>query len=372
MVAGPSPKKVLILAPPMGAAGGVQLYTKMLAHALNDLLGERNVQMIAVSGEPEATPDGAMALSTSVKLKFFATTMAAALRWHPDLVICSHIGVAPAARYIQRFTGTPFWVALHGIEVWGELPPQKLDALEHAARLVSNSRFTLEVAAARHSLKTDNSAILPPAFFFDPDEQASAPAAKGDGPIVLTVGRLAASERYKGHDVMLQAWPKVLQHISGARCVFIGDGDDRSRLETLATQLGVASSVSFRGTVSGPDLHAAYASCSVFALPARTELDPRAPRGEGFGIVFLEAMAHGKPVVGPNTGAPAEFIRSGEHGFLVDPLSADEVAGVLTALLQDPDRAAQMGCAGRKWVQEQYSYAKFRERLSGTLSDPRP
>ena len=145
--------------------------------------------------------------------------------------------------------------------------------------------------------------------------------------VVLTVGRIAAAERYKGHDVMLEAWPAVLRRVPDAEYWIVGDGDDRARLESQARELGIAASVRFKGSVSSQELDVCYDRCCIFAMPARTELEARAPRGEGFGIVFLEAMAHGKPVLGPRVGAPAEFIHSGEHGLLVDPTSAQAGRG---------------------------------------------
>ena len=78
-------------------------------------------------------------------------------------------------------------------------------------------------------------------------------------------------------------------------------------------------------------------------------------------------MAHRKPVVGPNVGAPAEFIQPGVHGLLVDPLSPEQVANALIDLLQNPQRGKEMGQAGCQWVNEQFTYEKFRERLSGIL-----
>jgi phosphatidyl-myo-inositol dimannoside synthase len=104
-------------------------------------------------------------------------------------------------------------------------------------------------------------------------------------------------------------------------------------------------------------------------MPARTELDAREPRGEGFGIVYLEAMAHSKAVVGPRVGAPAEFIRGGEHGLLVDPANAVEVANALIELLEDPERARRMGEAARKFVTREFSFESFCKRLSEGLQE---
>ena len=318
--------KVLVLAPPLQAVGGIQNYVQTLFAALQNVVGEDDVRIVAVPGEPERRDDGSSALPPFVKLRFLASALAAAISWSPDLIICAHIGVAPAGRIIQKLTRIPYWVVLYGIEVWGELSPAKQKALRAAQRLVSITRFTLNATIARHSLDNPRALLLPPTL---PKEKTSPPATvhtssdDGQPPMVLTVGRVASSERYKGHDVMLEAWPSVLRRLPDAVYWIVGGGDDLARLEAKARELGIAASVRFAGPVSPEELAVCYHRCCVFAMPARTELDARAPRGEGFGIVYLEAMARGKPVVGPRVGAPAEFIRDGEHGLLVDPASAE-------------------------------------------------
>jgi len=166
---------------------------------------------------------------------------------------------------------------------------------------------------------------------------------------------------------VLRALPQVLKEIPNITYVIVGDGDDRPRLESLAQQLGVLDHVVFAGRVSNAELRAYYQNCEVFVMPAKTVLDDRSPKGEGFGIVFLEAMAFGKPVIGPNYGAPTEFIRHGEHGLLVNPESPEEVAEALIQLLSSPDLARQMGEAARQWVLQEYSYSRFRERLAKIL-----
>ncbi len=104
-------------------------------------------------------------------------------------------------------------------------------------------------------------------------------------------------------------------------------------------------------------------------MPARTELDARTPRGEGFGIVFLEAMARGKPVIGPRMGVTAELSPSGEHGLLVDPANSGEIAGALIELLEDPAPARRMGEAGRDWVAREFTFDRFCERLRDALRE---
>lgn len=367
-------RKVLVLAPSLKSIGGVQSYIRTLVDALNVVLGSDRVRVVAVAGDPEIRDDGNLALRRSVKIRFLASAVATAVSWSPDLTICAHVGLAPAARVIQKITRTPYWLVLYGIEVWGELPAAKAKALRGAARYVSITRFTLDATIARHNLKEPGASILPPTLLKSRPQapDSSYVASKGSvRPTVLTVGRIAASERYKGHDAVLDAWPEVLRRVPDAVYWIVGEGDDRHRLELRAREMGITDSVHFAGSVSQEELDVCYDRCSVFAMPARTELDARTPRGEGFGIVFLEAMAHGKPVVGPRVGAPAEFIRSGEHGLLVDPANSGELAGALLELLEDPARAKRMGEAGKNWVAREFSFDRFCERLRDALLDSR-
>jgi glycosyltransferase involved in cell wall biosynthesis len=365
-------KKVLVLAPSLKSIGGVQSYTKTLASALDEILGAGCVRLVTVGGEPQIQRDGRVALESSVKLRFAVHAFTTAIVWRPELVIAAHISVAPLAQVIEKYTKIPYWLVLHGIEAWGKLPPAKRRALGDAARYVTLTRFTLDATVLRHALGNPAAVLLPP-----PVEVRAHRASGNSGashtaaPMVLTVGRLAAAERYKGHDIMLEAWPTVLRRVPGAEYWIVGDGDDRKRLESRAQELGIAESVRFTGALTGDQLSEAYERCSIFAMPARTELQGEAPQGEGFGIVFLEAMAHGKPVVGPRNGAPAEFIRSDEHGLLVDPSDRAEIAQALIGLLGDPERCRRMGENAREWVAREFTRANFVVRLRQALLQER-
>ncbi len=260
--------KILVLAPPMGATGGIQNYIATLVRALREILGEKNVRMVAVPAEAATRADGNAALGRVTKIRFLLSAISAAIFWRPQLVLCAHVGISPAARMIHRITGAPYWVMLYGIDVWCELAPAKVNALRAAQQLVSISRFTLESASARHALEKNKSVFLAPTFSIDESgaaQQHSRAAESNRRPSVLTVGRLSVSERYKGHDVMLDAWPMVLREIPEARYIIVGDGDDRSRLESRAKELGLSGSVIFTGGLSSANLQPCYDECQVFA-----------------------------------------------------------------------------------------------------------
>jgi phosphatidylinositol alpha-1,6-mannosyltransferase len=361
-----------VLSPSLESIGGVQSYTRTLASALEEILGTGCVRLLTVGAESQTQRDGRVALETSVKLRFAVHACTTAMVWRPELVIATHIGVAPVARLIKKYTKTPYWMVLHGIEVWGKLPPAKERALRAAAKYVALTRFTLEATVARHALGKPPVVLLPPPLAIRVHRASSDSTSSSTCcPVVLTVGRLAAAERYKGHDIMLEAWPAVRRRVPGAEYWIVGDGDDRTRLESRAQELGVARSVRFTGALSGDRLSEAYERCSIFAMPARTELQGDSPEGEGFGIVFLEAMAHGKPVVAPRDGAPAEFIRSEEHGLLVDPSDCAEIAEAIIGLLEDPERCRRMGENAREWVAREFTRENFVGRLRQALVQER-
>jgi phosphatidylinositol alpha-1,6-mannosyltransferase len=164
-----------------------------------------------------------------------------------------------------------------------------------------------------------------------------------DPSVILSIGRLA--ERYKGHDVLLRALPLVRARVPGARLVVIGDGPLRAFLEQLAATEGVADSVNFLGSVADGERDRWLRRARVLAMPSRL----RAGRGggEGFGIVFLEAGAHGVPVVGGDVGGAQDAIVAGETGLLADPNDPVAVADAIAGLLTDDEQWARLGRNGR-------------------------
>ena len=373
--------KVLVLAPPVENVGGVQSFTAALVRSLQELLGEAFVHLLAIvpNSPPaanwafQATKNGGDRPAFAAKARFIKRALWEGARWGVDLCLCVHIGVAPVGRLLRLLAGCPYWVAAHGIEVWGALSYAKQRALREADRILAVSSFTRQRLIERHLLSPARVEVFPNAVDVS---LVAAPAASDplarlgvfNRQVVLTVGRLAASERYKGHDVILRALPAVLAQRPDVVYLIVGDGDDRLRLEALARALGVQDHVKFLGTATGAELAACYRACDVFALPARTVLDDRAPKGEGFGIAFLEAMAFGKPLVGPNHGAPIEFIRNGENGLLVDPEGPREVAAALLTLLSQPELARHMGKSGRRLVEQQYSLEAMKRRLESMFA----
>ena len=142
--------------------------------------------------------------------------------------------------------------------------------------------------------------------------------------VVMTLGRLAAEEKYKGFDEIMDLLPALIKQIPQIAYVIVGDGDDRPRLEAKAKSLGVGDRVVFTGFIREAEKADHYRLADAFVMPGR---------GEGFGFVFLEALACGIPVVGSKLDGSREALRQGELGLLVDPDRPDDIAaGILEAL----------------------------------------
>ena len=139
----------------------------------------------------------------------------------------------------------------------------------------------------------------------------------------------------------------------------MGEGDDRPRLEHLARELGVSKNVKFLSGLAPDELFACYANCEIFALPSR---------GEGFGLVFLEAMAHGKPVVGGAHGGIPDIVQDGVTGLLVRHGETEALAQALESLLNNPERAKEMGARGKDRVAQKFSFVEFEKRLMANLN----
>jgi phosphatidylinositol alpha-1,6-mannosyltransferase len=159
----------------------------------------------------------------------------------------------------------------------------------------------------------------------------------------------------------------VLARHPSARLLLVGGGPAEGAIRRAVTRRGLEESVVLTGSVAAPELPAHYAAGDVFAMPCRTRragLDV-----EGLGMVYLEAAACGRPVVAGTSGGAPETVREGVTGHVVDPRSPAAVAGVLGDLLDDPQRARAMGAAGRRWVEERWSWTTIAATLDQLL-DP--
>lgn len=184
----------------------------------------------------------------------------------------------------------------------------------------------------------------------------------GTCPVVLCVSRLVSR---KGQDALIRALPSIRARVPGTRLLLVGGGPRRRHLQRLADRVGVAGEVVFTGSVPRDELPGHYATGDVFAMPCRTRgggLDV-----EGLGMVFLEAAAAGLPVVAGNSGGAPETVSEEDTGHVVDGRSVLQVADLVAGLLEDPERAAKMGLAGRDRMIRDWNWDRQAARMSDLL-----
>ena len=285
----------------------------------------------------------------------------AAFVWHAvrgasgaDRVICGHLGQLIVAWLARCFhPRLQYYLVAHGIEVWRPYTLMEKLALRGARRILCVSDYTRREVQRRIALPDSRFVVVPNAL--DPlFDQALSDGAPGSGaPVILTVARLDARERYKGMDHLIGAMPAVRQAVPAARLRIVGTGSDLPSLKELAARLGMTGTVEFAGFLDDDHLRAAYRDCNLFALPSS---------GEGFGIVFLEAMAHGKPCLGARTGAVPEII-DGTSGVLVDPGDIRQIATQLVWALKHQWNPKQIRERATR-----FGYPVFQERLQRALA----
>ncbi len=263
-----------------------------------------------------------------------------------DLIVCGHINLLPLARVARIRGGGKLALVIYGIEAWQR--PSKLTRshIRTVDATVTISRFTLDRFAKWHPIH-GTQFMLPPAVDAAALRKNREPElAESYGfsgrRVIMTMGRLHAAERSKGFDEILDVLPSLPADIA---YVIAGDGSDRRRLEAKAKALGVADRVRFTGYVGSTEKAAHYALADAYIMPSS---------GEGFGIVFLEALAAGLPVVGSATDGGREALLDGKLGTLVDPAQSASLRAAILHALAKPRRVPP--------ELEQFSMEQFQRR----------
>ncbi|MFI5098295.1 MAG: glycosyltransferase family 4 protein [Candidatus Acidiferrales bacterium] len=362
------------LFPELDAPGGIQRAGRHMASVLSEFAASRQMEYRMLSlndtqelhrlhvGEREFVFTGA----ARGRVRFAATALRATRR-HPKLVLAAHVNLAPIVSAMQlarpRMKSI---VCTHGIEVWEPLPSLRRRALRHASLVLAPSHTTADYVVTLQGVARERVRVLP--WGLDPEFEskiAGEPAATlppefPSGRVVLTVGRWLATERYKGMDTLMTALPRLLLLWPELQLVFIGAGDDRPWLEGIARDSGVRRHVHFLTDLTYGELSACYDACEIFALPSR---------GEGFGFVYLEAMARGKPVIGGAHGGAPEVIQDGVTGYVVQHGDPVQLATSIDALLSNPELAREMGARGRERVHNEFRFNVFAKAFKKILRE---
>lgn len=308
--------------------GGIQRYMQMIIRILADRQ-EPFAVLSLIDGEKNR-PDDAAAYSTTCagsKMTFCMEAFRLARSGVARKLVIGHVGLLPVGLILRWLKLTDeYAVVLHGIEAWERLPWLKRMAARRASHIVATTFYTAREFCFLNGLDIERCVVIPLAAGHYPRPmKRSAPQAKLK---LLMVGRLSRADHYKGVDTLLEVVRLGRDEGLAFELEIIGAGNDTERLETLARSFGIRDAVRFRGALPDADVQRAYDESHVFVMPSKKE---------GFGIVFVEAMASGLPCIGANHGGTPEVIGHFETGFLIEYGDAPQMVVYLRALLDSPD-----------------------------------
>jgi phosphatidylinositol alpha-1,6-mannosyltransferase len=362
------------LFPELDAPGGVQRAGRHLAAVLTEFAASRGMEcrLLTLNDSPQLhrmTLAGREFVFTGcerAKGRFTVTAVKAARR-KAKLVLAAHPNLAPVVQ-VMRIVAPRMKsiVCAHGADVWEPLGMLQRLALRRSNLVLAPSKDTAEHVAAEQGVADERIRVLPwgldPQFeaLISPGSHPVLPENFPSGRVILSVGRWLAAERYKGMDTLITALPRLLTQRPEVQLVLVGSGDDRAWLEDLAEQTGVNRHVHFLTGLTYSEIAACYAACEIFAMPSA---------GEGFGLVYLEAMACGKPVVGGLHGGAPEVIQDGVTGYLVPHGDPIQLATSLETLLADPIHAKEMGARAKQRAEHEFRFNVFAKSLKKILRE---
>lgn len=361
--------------------GGIQVYSAMLLEGLLAIAPKLTYEVFLKHDRPSSASQsrpanlhiryhGAGAIPSQLRTFAFAVQgLIYGFRERPDLIICTHPNYTQAAYWLHRATGVPYWAIAHGIDVWNIQTPSLQRGLRYADRILAVSGYTRDRLLQEQDLDSSQLGLLPNTVdaerFYITEKPAHLLKRYGltpDQPIILTVARLADADRHKGYDPILKALPAIRQQVPNVHYLLVGKGSDRPRIEAQIQALNLESSVTLAGFVPDEELRDHYNLCDVYAMPSKRE---------GFGIVYLEALACGKPTLGGNQDGAVDALAHGELGVLVDPDNVDEIGRSLTQILQGTYEHPLLYQpeALRQQVVARFGIQQFKATLAQHLSD---
>ncbi|MDX6766263.1 MAG: glycosyltransferase family 4 protein [Candidatus Methylacidiphilales bacterium] len=297
--------------------GGIQQFSRLLASALHASPSTARVHILSYPGTSSPLHKAAYA---------FRLVAAMLRRW--DLCLFTHVGLARTVPILELH-GVPCWIFAHGIECWNIRRGGERRSLQRAARVLAVSRHTRDRLLADLPELDGRLEVFPnhveqfPDFHTPQEEARRQLGLPSQSILLLTISRLR-HDRYKGHREILTALAALGPARQNVHYVIAGDGEDRESLQEETRLRGLADRVHFLGSIDERQRALAYDACDGFVMPST---------GEGFGIVFLEAMAHGKPVLAGGIDGSRDAVDAPACGVLVNPRDPAAVAAGLSELL---------------------------------------
>lgn len=277
------------------------------------------------------------------------------------IILAGHPNLAPIAVWMQKMSPRARAIVMaHGIEVWEPLQLFRRATIRRAHMVTAPSNDTLKKLTSIQKIAPERTRLLP--WPLNSEFQALSersdlrlPPGFPQGTVILTIGRAAAAEQYKGTDSLIRAVGQLRSALPELHLVAVGGGDDLLRLEALARQIQIGDRVHFLQGLSREELAACYEKAAIFAMPST---------GEGFGLVFIEAMAFGKPLIAAAAGGVLDLVQDGVNGLLIPPRDLEALTSALRRLLGEATLRTTLGSRGAAIAREKYGFNSFQVLLS--------
>ncbi len=285
------------------------------------------------------------------------------IKHRPDLIICTHINFLPLCLFLRKIFGTPYTVNLYGIDALDIKSGFRLKAVVEAEMVVIISGYIKNKILEQLPEIEEKIFYLPSAvdggifFIKESPEYLKERYNFGSDPIIVTIARLNPNE-FKGYYKVAEAMPYVLKEIPNAKYLVVGSGEDR-RLSSLFENPIIKNSVILAGPAGDGELADFYNLADVFVMPSKIE---------GFGIVFIEALACGRPVIASDGYGCREGLLNGELGLLVNPDNPEDIAEAIIKILK---KDVPKNLLNRRWIRDRslsvYGIEKYQSRVKDFL-----
>jgi phosphatidyl-myo-inositol dimannoside synthase len=331
----PRMKILALVTEPLDGLGGIAQYNRDFLTALSRQSGCEEIVMLPrhPAKKPTAVEKLVERRNRFGKLGYVLNVVRVLLQGGRfDLVYCGHINLMPLGVLARWWLKAPLILQIYGVDAFGPTGSPIVNRLATRADLcLAISRETRRRFLTWSNAAQGRCQVLPVTFSdgqFSPGPRSQTLLERyglQNARVVMTLGRLAATERYKGVDEVLEALPDLVKEVPDVAYLIVGEGSDRPRLEAKAASLGVANRTVFAGRIDEAEKAEHYRLADVYAMPSR---------GEGFGIVFLEAMASGCFVIGSRLDGGRDALADGALGHLVDPANRQDLVRAIVAGFQ--------------------------------------
>lgn len=350
--------------------GGVEKVSRKFIYAIGQLLGTQHWMSYSMHDEKKDTDISYIAPNRyktfgGAKLSFVASSFLKGIK--SNVLVLSHINLLPIAKLIKLFKPKQRIIMFaHGIEVWDVLPKWKTKFLQDKVQIWAVSNYTRDKMIAQHQIspqqiKVLNNSLSPfiqlPHHFEKPQHLLEKYQIGENVPVIFTLNRLSASEKYKGYDKVITALGKLKQQNQAFIYLLAGKADDTEhiRLTKLIEDNNLVNEVKMIGYLSEEELTPHFLLSDLFIMPSK---------GEGFGIVFIEAAAHGCKVIGGNIDGSTDALLNGKLGQLINP---NEETEILQAIQNALAEKAHQPHQQQQMTIEHFGFDSYLKKVKGLL-----